>query len=290
MTTIQFIAEVSSNHNRDIQRCLAFIDQAAAIGCHGIKFQLFKIDQLFAPEILLKSAEHRRRRNWELPADFIPKLAKRCEIKGIKFICTPFYLSAVDTLLPYIDIYKIASYELLWQELLEACAGTGKPVILSTGMATMEEVRRAVTILRENGCENLMLTHCISAYPVHPKDCNLTAIATMREEFSLPVGWSDHSTSPAVIYRAVHTWKANIVEFHLDLDGHGKEFSGGHCWLPDDIQAVISTIQTGITADGSAIKQPSPAEKHDRNWRAAPEDGLRPMPAVRKTFMNRQPE
>ncbi len=279
---IQFIAEVSSNHNRDLNRCLAFIDQAAAIGCHAVKFQLFKIDQLFAPEVLAKSPEHRRRKEWELPVDFLPVLAEHCQKKNIQFACTPFYLDAVEELLPYVDFYKIASYELLWHDLLKACAKTGKPVIISTGMATIDEVEQAVTTLQECGCQDLCLLHCVSAYPVPPVDCNLAAIRTMQEKFSLPVGWSDHSVSPAVIYRAVHKWQADMIEFHLDLDGNGEEFSAGHCWLPDDMGAVINTVRIGESADGDSVKMPVISEKQDRAWRAAPEDGLRPQIAIRK--------
>ena len=103
-----FVAEVSSNHNRDLQRCFTFIDTAAAIGCDAVKFQLFKIEELFAPEILSKSAEHRKRKEWELPVDFLPYISARCREKNIQFSCTPFYLDAVAELLPYIDFYKIA--------------------------------------------------------------------------------------------------------------------------------------------------------------------------------------
>ncbi len=286
MKTVKFIAEVSSNHNRDIDRCFAFIDTAAEIGCYGIKFQLFKIDQLFAPEILARSAEHRRRKAWELPVHFLPELAERCHAKGLKFGCTPFYLDAVEELLPFVDFYKIASYELLWGDLLAACAQTGKPVILSTGMADIAEVRQAVVKIQEHGGGDLSLLHCVSAYPVSPEDCNLTAIKTMRKEFLLPVGWSDHSVSPAVIYRAVHALKADMIEFHLDLDGSGEEFSTGHCWLSAHIREVIKNVGIGMIADGDSIKKPAIVEEQDRAWRAAPEDGLRPLPATRKFYVN----
>src|SRR5262245_316009 len=146
-----FIAEVSSNHDRDLERAFAFIDQAAAIGCGAVKFQLFKIDQMFAPEILAKSAKHRARREWELPVSFLGPIAERCRTKGVQFMCTPFYLKAVEELRPHVDAYKIASYELMWDALLAACAETGKPVILSTGMATITEVTHAAAVLPREG-------------------------------------------------------------------------------------------------------------------------------------------
>ena len=142
---MRFIAEVSSNHSRDLARALEFIDVAASSGCSAVKFQLFKIDQLFAPEILEKSEMHRKRKEWELPLEFLPSLAKRSHERNIEFSCTPFYLDAVSELDPHVDFYKLASYELLWDKLLVACASTGKPVILSTGMATMDEILHATT-------------------------------------------------------------------------------------------------------------------------------------------------
>ncbi|OGW41347.1 MAG: hypothetical protein A2Y97_08295 [Nitrospirae bacterium RBG_13_39_12] len=113
MNAPYFVAEVSSNHNQNIKRCLSFIDTAADIGCSAIKFQLFRIEELFAPEILQKSPEHRKRKQWELPVSFLPEISACCCEKNIKFACTPFYLKAVDELFPYVDFYKIASYELL---------------------------------------------------------------------------------------------------------------------------------------------------------------------------------
>ena len=127
----EFIAEVSSNHNRDLGRMKEFIQVAADIGCDGVKFQLFKIEDLFAPEILAWSEEHRRRADWELPLEFIPELAEYTHKCGLKFSCTPFYLEAVDILEPYVDFYKIASYELLWLDIFRACAATGLPVVFS---------------------------------------------------------------------------------------------------------------------------------------------------------------
>ena len=276
-----FIAEVSSNHHRDLERCFQFIDTAAKIGCDAVKFQLFKTDQLFAPEILAKSEEHRKRKDWELPLEFIPKLAKRCYGQGIQFSCTPFYLEAVTELQPYVDFYKVASYELLWDELIRACASTGKPLILSTGMATVPEIQHAVVTAREAGCNDLTLLHCISGYPTPPQECNLGAIETIRQACGCPVGWSDHSVSPAVLYRAVHRWGVTTIEFHLDLEGEGEEFATGHCWLPAQIQEVIQVVKLGKRADGSGQKLPAPSEIQDRDWRADPEDGLRPMRKLR---------
>jgi len=279
-----FISEVSSNHHRDLQRCFNFIDRSADIGCWGVKFQLFRIDELFAPEILAKSELHRRRRDWELPEEYIPQLARRCRQRGIAFGCTPFHLQAVEVLTPHVDFFKIASYELLWTELLQSCAATGKPVILSTGMATMDEIAGALKTLNDAGCSDLTLLHCVSSYPSPADECNLAAMDTLRRAFGCKVGWSDHSVSPGVINRAVNRWQASMIEFHLDLDGEGEEFSAGHCWLPGPMGSVIRDIELGLCADGDGNKNPVASELPDREWRADPSDGLRPFKHMRKGF------
>jgi len=281
---VMFVAEVSSNHQRDLDRCLAFVDKAAEIGCGAVKYQLFKIKELFAPEILARSERHRQREAWELPVAFLPTLAARCRDAGIQFACTPFYLEAVEELLPHVDFYKIASYELLWDDLLTACARTRKPVVLSTGMATLDEIRRAVEVLRSGGCSDLGLLHCVSGYPAPLGECNLAAIETLRRACNCPVGWSDHTVNPGVIHRAVHRWGASIVEFHLDLDGTGDEYKTGHCWLPDQIQPVIEAVQSALEADGNGEKVPAPSELADRDWRADPRDGLRPLKNIREAW------
>lgn len=283
-----FIAEASSNHSRDIGRCLQFVDVSAEIGCGAVKFQLFKIDQLFAPEILASSEEHRRRKQWELPVDFIPEIADRCRKKGLKFSCTPFYLDAVDQLKPHVDFFKIASYELLWLDLIRACARTGIPTILSTGMATLPEIGEAVSAFTAAGGSDLTLLHCVSGYPAPPDQCNLSAIETMSSATGLPVGWSDHSRTPAVIERAVHRYGAPVIEFHLDLDEKGAEYETGHCWLPGEIAPVIVGIRTSLEADGDGVKQATKAEVHDRDWRADPVDGLRPLADTREKWKSRK--
>jgi len=286
----RFIAEVSSNHQTDLDRCLAFVDRAAEIGCDGVKFQLFRVRELFAGEILEQSAEHRTRARWELPTRFLAPISQRCRERGLAFACTPFYLRAVAELEPHVDLYKIASYELLWDDLLLACAQTGKPVVLSTGMADLAEVRHAVAILAAAGCRDLTLLHCVSGYPALAADANLDAITTLgrlRHDapgVHLQTGWSDHTVEPGVIDRAVHRQGAAMIEFHLDLDGRGEEFAAGHCWLPEAMAEVIRRVRVGFAADGSGSKVPASNELEERSWRADPSDGLRPLRETRATW------
>lgn len=279
-----FIAEASSNHGRDLSRALAFVDAAADTGCDAVKFQLFKIDRMFAPEILNRSARHRARREWELPLSHLAPLAEHCSKRRIAFSCTPFYLEAVEQLRPHVAFYKIASYELLVRDLLAACAGTGKPVALSTGMATMAEILDSVATLKAAGATDITLLHCISAYPAPAREANLSAIAAIRDATGCKVGWSDHTRHPAVIERAVHRWGASAVEFHLDLDGKGAEYRTGHCWLPEEIAPVIARIREAFEADGTGFKEPQPAELADRDWRADPQDGMRPLSHIRRVW------
>ncbi|MBN9588673.1 MAG: N-acetylneuraminic acid synthase [Alphaproteobacteria bacterium 64-11] len=279
-----FIAEASSNHGRDLDRARAFVDAAADAGCDAVKFQLFRIDRMFSPEILRQSPGHRARAEWELPLSHLAPLAKHCSERNIRFSCTPFYLEAVAELAPFVDFYKVASYELLVTDLLKACAATGKPVVLSTGMATLDEIAAAAATLKDAGAADITLLHCVSAYPTPASEANLSAIAAIREATGLKVGWSDHTRRPAVIERAVHRWNAAAVEFHLDLDGKGAEYAAGHCWLPDEIAPVIARIREAGVADGSGFKGPQPSELSDRDWRADPSDGMRPLKHVRLSY------
>lgn len=291
---LRLIAEVSSNHDRSLDRSMRFIDVAVEAGFTAVKFQLFRIDSLFSPEARSHNPSLDERRAWELPEEFIAPLADRAHEQGIEFACTPFYLEAVELLEPHVDFFKVASYELLWDDLIRACAETGKPLILSTGMATMDEVRHAVEVARDAGVVGLTLLHCVSAYPARPEDANLKAIDTMRRELDVEVGWSDHSVSPEVVARAIQKWGARTVEMHFDLDGNGAEFSSGHCWLPADaihlrnrLAAQDHPAPDSIFAiDGDGRKEPTVAEAKERLWRADPHDGLRPLLSTRNRLTN----
>lgn len=280
-----FISEVSSNHSQNIERAKKFIDYSAAIGCSAVKFQLFKTEKLFSKEVFDTNPETLNRKRWELPVEFLPDLSEHCLKKNIQFSCTPFYLDAVEELYDYVDFYKIASYELLWDDLLIACAKTKKPIIISTGMATIKEIGHAVNTIKKNGCRDLTILHCISAYPTPCNEANLAAIKTLSKKFNCPVGWSDHTVNPGVINRAIHRWGAEVIEFHMDLEGEGEEFNSGHCWLPDQMARVIKQVNDGLSADGDGKKSPVKSEKPDRLWRADPSDGLRPLKSIRNKLI-----
>lgn len=285
----RFVAEVSSNHGRNLARSLEFVETAARIGCAAVKFQQFRVRELFAPEALARAPHTLERRAWELPESHHAPLSKRARELGIAYSCTPFYRRAVEVLEPWVDFYKLASYQLLWTQLLREVGRTAKPVVLATGMATLDEVRAAVDTLRDAGCAELELLHCVSAYPTPVAEANLAAIATLREEFRCPVGWSDHTVSEEVLLRAVRRHEASMIEFHLDLDGQGAEYGGGHCWLPPAIERVIAACARAAgpeasfhPADGDGRKAPRACELVERGWRTDPSDGLRPTREMRR--------
>ena len=284
-----FCAEASSNHNGDLDRALALVDAAAMSAFDAVKFQLYRVDDLFSPEAQMAKPELAARKAWQLPPEFIPALARRARGHGLEFSCTPFSLDAVETIASHVDFLKIASYELLWSDLLKACARTGLPVVLSTGMATEDEIDAAVLTLHSSGCEDLTLLHCVSAYPTPTAEANLAAIETLHDHTGLPVGWSDHTNDSAVINRAVNRWGASFIELHLDLDGQGAEFGPGHCWLPETAGPLIQSLRVGMKADGHGRKEPAPSERHDRVWRADPSDGLRPLLETRQRWRDGGP-
>ena len=278
MRHTKFVAEVSSNHNQDLNRSLEFVNIAADCGFDAIKFQLFEVEKLFSPEARITNPQLGKRKGWELPPSFIAPLADRAHDLGMEFSCTPFHLEAVELLEPFVDFYKIASYELLWPDLAQACAKTGKPLVISTGMADLSEVELAVSAICENFPEiNLTILHAVSSYPAPFAECNLAAIETLRQKFGFLVGWSDHTVSDGVINAAVFSQNASMIEMHIDLDGKGFEFESQHCWLPDKAKKLISNIREGEKSIGDGIKKPVPAEIPDRIWRADPHDGLRPF-------------
>lgn len=260
----RFIAEIGSNHNGSLVRALHLIDAAKECGFDAVKFQLYDVDKLFTPEVLRKLPDLAGREHNRMRSEWLETIGNRTRELGLQLIVSPLYLEAVDELEPYVDIYKIASYELNWSELLARLNGKTQPVYLSTGAATWDEV-----CSRIHFTANLAgVFHCVSRYPIEPHRCQLVGISKLqwlRGGRSWSVGWSDHSADADVVKHAVMSYGADMVEMHFDLDAHGAEFSGGHCWLPAAAAEIIDYCNP---------------EAVERQWRRDT-DGLRPMRAIR---------
>lgn len=277
----KFVAEIGQNHGGDSGRLRALVAEACRIGCWAAKIQLIPSQGLF------RIGRHQLSeglREHIVPPCLGDGFAETCHEFGLKAGASIFTL-AMDAV-GDLDFLKISSYDILRDSLIRSCANSGKPLVISTGMATLEESAQAIATAKYAGCADLTVLHCISTYPTPPDEANLGAIEALRQcfrfdpIFAIPiyrVGYSDHTRSPAVIYRAVHHWQAEMVEFHLDLDGEGKEYAGGHCWLPNEIEPVIKNVKDGIEADGEGVKYLSGAEMEERKWRSNPKDGFRPM-------------
>ena len=159
---------------------------------------LFKVEELFSKSFL-KINRNFSENNGSYHLDVFYGIGKTFVWKRECGLVVPFYIDAVGELNEYVDFYKVASYELLWDDLLVACVKTGKPLILSTGMATLDEIRHAVEIIRNNGCKKLNITSLHFSLSTPYNEANLAAIETLRSEFGCKVGWSDHTVDPGVI-------------------------------------------------------------------------------------------
>ncbi len=284
-----FVAEISSNHNGDLQRCIEMIDASAEAGCDAVKFQLFKINELFSPEAIKNNPDILKRVAWELKEEIIPALSEHTRKREMLFSVTPFYLSGVQLLNEWVDFFKIASYELLWTDLFKACVATGKPLVFSIGMCTPDEIEGALQVIGKSNVKEIVVLHCNSAYPTPLTDVNLAVITTLRNKFSsylpgkqIEFGWSDHTVNDAVILSSIFRHDSKMIEFHIDLDGTGYEYKSGHCWLPSQIGNVIKMVKEANVSEGNGIITPSNSELVERQWRADATDGLRPLLTTRE--------
>jgi N-acetylneuraminate synthase len=295
-----FVADIGSNHNQDLDRCLKLIRAAKKIGCWGVKIQLFKANKLHAPGYIPKELKER-----EFPERWIPILSAYCKEIDIKFGGTPFDLKAVDLLVPYVDFLKISSFDILRDDLIEKCVMNGYPnvihLIISTGMASIEEIKESRKLIenaqrdaRETRIiypDKITYLHCISDYPTWMEKYNLGRINEMDYQMDIyrddtDIGWSDHTADPLTIYEA-HCRGAKMIEFHLDLDEKGAEYQYKHCYLPEMIEPMINRIkreieQAKIFNDGEKLVSNDRGPIKKRDLRADPSDGLRPMKSARK--------
>lgn len=281
----RWVAEIGKNHNGSLDRALNLIDVAAGIGCWGVKFQAFgSWSDLYAPPF---DRGHTYRAT--LPSGWKERLIGRAHERGIKFGLTPF---GTNALLSWggiaVDFFKISSYQLLDLGFITAVARFKRPLVISTGMATLEEIEAAVDAAKRGGVERLTLLHCVSAYPTPMEQANLRKIQSLREQFpGAKIGWSAHTQNALVVMNVFH-FKPDMIEFHMDLDMGGLEYPGEHCFLPMEAEAMIhGRIECPSGWENDAVRGageifPQECEKPEIEWRHDPEDGLRPRKAKRE--------
>jgi sialic acid synthase SpsE len=253
------IAEIGLNHGGSPARALALVDAAASAGAHAIKLQTIVADQLVAPScpapahVAADSLVDFFRR-FELDEAAHHAVAERASMRGLKVISTPFSEAAVDMLERVgVDAYKIASGDLTWDQLIVRAASTGKPLIISTGMATLAEAHHALAVARLAGAEHVALLHCVSAYPVPRGSENLLAIRTLAEECRVPVGLSDHGEDAFALPMAVGLG-ACIYERHLVLDDEDDAIDRAVSSTPAELAAAIRAGRRAWSALGSGRK------------------------------------
>jgi N-acetylneuraminate synthase len=268
------VAEISANHHHAFDQAVALVREAGRAGVDAVKLQTYTaatmtLDTDAALFRIGESSPWAGRRLYELyqeaytPWEWHAPLQQVAAEEGLALFSTPFDESAVDFLESLgMPAYKIASFELVDTPLLTRVARTGKPVILSTGMATEDEIREAVESLRAAGCRDLVLLRCASAYPAQPADFHLRAMQTLASEFGADVGLSDHSLDPVVAVAAV-ALGGSLVEKHLTLDRARGGPDAAFSLEPHELAGLVRQVRTAEQAigTGTAIPGPTDAER-----------------------------
>jgi N,N'-diacetyllegionaminate synthase len=263
------IAEAGSNHNRDLDSAKRLIDAAADAGADAVKFQTYSGTTLYSTKTpkfdyltaVNDKAPHVLLEDISLPRDWQPLLAQHSHERGIEFASSPFDRSAVDELDALaVPFFKVASFELVDLPFLEYVGSKGRPVILSTGMATLGEIEEAIAALRRDRDVGIALLQCASLYPAPADIMNLRAIPAMAAAFGVPVGLSDHTLGIHISPAAV-ALGATIVEKHFTLDRSQAGPDHSFAIEPDELNSLVQHIREVEAAMGDGVKRgPSSAE------------------------------
>jgi N,N'-diacetyllegionaminate synthase len=267
-----FIAEAGVNHNGDPALAHRLIEVAAAAGADAVKFQTFRTEALVsrhAPKAAYQvettgAAESQLEmlRKLELSRETFASLAEACRTRGILFLSSPFDEASADDLERLgVAAFKTGSGELTNLPFLDHLAAKRKPIIVSTGMATLEEVATAVDTV--GGRAPLALLHCVSAYPAPPQETNLRAMATLRERFRCPVGFSDHTPGLTVSVAAV-ALGASVIEKHFTVDRSLPGPDHRASLDPAELNALVAAVREVEASLGDGDKRPTPAEMSTR--------------------------
>lgn len=267
LNNIFIIAEAGVNHNGSLELAKKLIDAAADSGADAVKFQTFKASNLSS--CYAEKAAYQKKataadesqlqmlKRLELPYEAHMELIDYCKRKNIQFLSTPFDLESIDFLVSLdLPVLKIPSGEITNLPYLRKINDAGKKVILSTGMATLDEVGQALAVLKD--CE-VSLLHCTTEYPCPYEDVNLKAMLTMKEKFGLPVGYSDHTKGIEVPVAAA-ALGAEIIEKHFTLDKTMEGPDHKASLEPDELKAMVQSIRNIEKALGSREKKPSASE------------------------------
>jgi N-acetylneuraminate synthase len=273
------IAEMSGNHNQSLERALQIVDAAAASGAHALKIQTYTADSMTLDiaegEFAIqdpKSLWHGRTlydlyKEAATPYAWHQPIFDRCRQKGILCFSTPFDAAAVD-FLESLDApaYKIASFENVDLPLIAKAASTGKPLIISTGMATVAEIDEAVRAARAAGGRDLVLLKCTSTYPATPQNSNVRTIAHLRSLFGCEVGLSDHTMGTGVAVAAV-ALGATVVEKHFTLARVDGGVDSAFSLEPAEMAALVTETQRAWESLGQVSYGPTAAEQKSLQFR-----------------------
>jgi N,N'-diacetyllegionaminate synthase len=266
------IAEAGSNHNNSLDIALRLVDAAADAGADAVKFQTFQADRLYAKNAGRSEYLGDERsindiiRSLEMPAEWLPLLRDAAHARGLAFLSTPFHEEAVELLEPIVDAFKVASYELSHHPLLQRVAATGKPLILSTGAHTVDEIAADREVLAEAGNEALVLLQCTAAYPAPPESVNVRALVTLRERFGLPTGLSDHSRDPVTAPAAAAALGAAVIEKHFTLSNRLPGPDHPFAVEPHELTRLVRRVRDTEVVLGTGAKEVVGAERELRHF------------------------
>lgn len=269
--SVYIIAEAGVNHNGNLELAKKMIEVAKESGVDAIKFQTYQAEKLVT--LKSKKAEYQEKntgkaesqlemlKKIQLSQNEFVELKQHCRGVGIEFLSTSFDFESVDFLFQMgISQWKIPSGEITNLPYLIQIAETKLPIILSTGMATLDEVAEAVAVLKKYGSTEITLLHCTTEYPAPFDEVNLRAMLTMREEFNLPIGYSDHTMGIEIPIAAV-AMGATIIEKHFTLDRSMDGPDHQASLEPDELKQMVCAIRHVEKAFGDGIKQPTESEK-----------------------------
>ena len=271
------IAEMSGNHKGDINRALALLEAAKKTGADAVKLQTYTADTITidhnGPGFRIEGGLWNGRTLYELyqeahtPWDWHPQLFAKGRELGITVFSSPFDPTAID-LLEKLDApaFKIASFEVVDLPLIRRAARTGRPLIISTGIASLGEIAEAVEAARAAGCREIALLHCTSGYPTPPEDSNLRTIAHLADAFDVVAGLSDHTLGIAVPVAAI-TLGANLIEKHFTLRRADKGPDYAFSLEPEELTELVANCRTAWTALGKVNYELEASEKGNKIFR-----------------------